>query len=123
MSGAIPLILLTVVCGVTGQLALKTGMSRVGRIGTRALSAPLDLVKRIATSPLVVVGLALYVLGAALWLTVLSQASLSFAYPILALSYAFTPIFARLVLGESVPTLRWAGILTICLGVFLVSQS
>jgi drug/metabolite transporter (DMT)-like permease len=78
---------------------------------------------RLLTSPLVVAGLGLYVLGSMAWLTVLSRVPLSLAYPTLALSYALTPILAWLVLGEDVPAIRWLGITTICLGVVLVSRS
>jgi drug/metabolite transporter (DMT)-like permease len=64
-----------------------------------------------------------YVLGAVAWLTVLSRVPLSLAYPMLALSYAITPILAWLVLGEDVNGLRWAGIGVISLGVLLVARS
>ena len=123
MNGSLSLILLAVACGVGGQLTLKMGMSQVGRIGAEALMRPLETALRVVTSPLVVGGLGLYVLGAAVWLTVLSRVPLSFAHPVLALTYAFTPILAWLILGEEVPALRWVGIASICLGVFLVSRS
>lgn len=123
MNGSLSLILFGVMCSVGGQITLKMGMSQIGRIGVEALVQPLQIALRVLTNPLVVAGLGLYVLGAAVWLTVLSRVPLSFAYPILALSYAFTPILAWMVLGESVPSLRWLGIATICLGIFLVSRS
>ena len=123
MSSSLTLILLSVGCGVVGQLTLKIGMNHVGHIGAEALAQPLSTALRVLTNPLVVGGLGLYVLGAAFWLTVLSRVPLSFAYPILALSYAFTPILAWVILGEPVPSLRWLGIATICLGVVLVSRS
>mgnify|MGYP005846610745 CR=1 FL=1 len=123
MSSSLALILLTVACGVGGQLTLKAGMSQVGRIGADALTQPLSLALRVVGSPLVLVGLGLYVLGAALWLTVLSRVPLSFAYPILALSYAITPILAWLILNESIPSVRWLGVVAICVGVVLVSRS
>ena len=123
MKNSIGLILLAVALGVAGQLTLKLGMDQVGRLGAEALAQPLHSALRVVTNPLVIVGLGLYVLGAAVWLPVLSRVPLSLAYPVLALSYAFTPALAWLVLGESVPGLRWAGIATICAGVFLVSRS
>jgi multidrug transporter EmrE-like cation transporter len=123
VKNSLVLIFLAVVLGVGGQLTLKLGMSQVGRIGSEALERPLQMGFRVLTNPLVVIGLGLYVLGAVVWLTVLSRVPLSFAYPILASSYAFTPVLAWLLLGESVPSLRWIGIATICLGVFLVSRT
>ena len=123
MNSSLLMILFSVVCGVCGQLSLKTGMNQVGRVDVVALSQPLQLAIGVVSNPFVVVGLGLYAFSAVVWLTVLSRVPLSFAYPIVALSYAFTPLFAWLLLGEQLPSLRWVGIATICAGVFLVSRS
>jgi drug/metabolite transporter (DMT)-like permease len=104
-------------------MTLKMGMTAVGQIGADALSEPLVTALRVLSNPLVIFGLGLYVVGAAAWLTVLSRAPLSFAYPILALGYAITPLLAWIVLGEAVPSIRWIGIVVICVGVFFVSKS
>lgn len=123
MAASLALIMFSVICGVAGQISLKIGMGQVGQIGAESLVHPLSLVLRVASTPLVLVGLSLYALGAMSWLTVLSRVPLSFAYPLAATSYAFTPILAWLLLRETIPSLRWLGILTICLGVFFVSRS
>ncbi len=117
------LILIAVICSVAGQVTLKLGMTAVGAIGGEALAQPAQLVLRVATTPLVLVGLGLYALGAVAWMTVLSRVTLSFAYPMLALTYAITPAAAWLVLGEALPAARWAGIAVICAGVFLIARS
>ncbi len=122
MSGSLGLIGLSVVCGIVGQLSLKVGMTQVGLISTSSLQQPFALVTRVATSPFVVVGLLLYAAGAVTWLAVLSRVPLSLAYPLLGLSYAFTPLLASVLLHENVPSVRWLGVLAICLGVFLVSR-
>lgn len=123
MFASFGLIALAIVCGVSGQLLLKIGMTHLGRIGAEALGEPLQVAIRVGMNPLVVVGLGCYVLGAVAWLTVLSRVPLSLAYPMLALSYAITPVLAWLVLGEDVNGLRWAGIGVISLGVLLVARS
>ncbi|HLH72163.1 MAG TPA: EamA family transporter [Chloroflexota bacterium] len=123
MAASLSLIFFSVLCGVAGQISLKIGMGQVGQIDPGALVQPMSLVVRVASSPLVLVGLFLYAIGAMSWLTVLSRVPLSFAYPLAATSYAFTPVLAWLLLRESIPSLRWLGILTICLGVFVVSRS
>jgi multidrug transporter EmrE-like cation transporter len=123
MSNSVGLILLAALFGVGGQLTLKMGMTQVGRLGAEALAEPLQIVIRVLTSPLVVGGLSLYVAGAAVWMLVLSRSALSFAYPILAVGYAITPVLAWMLLGENVNGIRWAGIAIICLGVFVVSRS
>ena len=123
MAASFSLILFSVICGVAGQISLKVGMGQVGQIDPGAFVQPLSLLVRVASSPFVLVGLFLYGFGTVSLLTVLSRVPLSFAYPLLATSYAVTPILAWLVLRESIPSLRWLGILTICLGVFVVSRS
>ena len=123
MNSSLPLILVSVACGVCGQLALKTGMTQVGRIGADSLARPIEVIIGVGTNPFVVAGLGLYVVSAVVWLAVLSRVALSFAYPIVALSYVFTPLLAWLILGEQLPSLRWLGIAVIFLGVFVVSRS
>jgi len=123
MNSSLPLIFISIACGVCGQLTLKVGMTQLGRIGGDALIQPVQVAFRVATNPLVIAGLGLYAVSAMVWLTVLSRVPLSFAYPIVALSYAIVPILAWLLLGETVPAPRWLGIATICLGVFLISRS
>jgi drug/metabolite transporter (DMT)-like permease len=123
MTSSLLLILFAVVCGISGQLTMKLGMDRAGRIGATALSQPLETLVTTAANPLVLTGLGFYAMGTIAWLTVLSRVPLSYAYPLLALSYAITPILAWLVLNESMPTFRLLGILTICLGVLLVSRT
>ncbi len=123
MASTLPLILFSVGCGVVGQLMLKLGMGQVGQISAESLAEPLALALRTLTCPLVIVGLGLYGLGAAAWLAVLSRTPLSLAYPMLALSYVLIPLLAWLLLGESVPGVRWAGVAVICVGIYLVSRS
>jgi drug/metabolite transporter (DMT)-like permease len=123
MSSSFPLILIALVCSVLGQVTLKLGMTQVGRIGPEVFAQPLQIVTRVLTTPMVVGGLSLYVLGAVAWLAVLSRVPLSLAHPTLALSFVLTPMLAWLVLGESVPGLRWLGIATICAGIVVVSRS
>ena len=123
LTNPIGLILIAAFFGVCGQLSLKMGMTQVGQFDSTALSQPLQVVIRVITSPLVLGGLTLYVAGAGVWMLVLSRSALSFAYPILAIGYAITPMLAWLLLGESMNATRWIGIAVICLGVFVVSRS
>lgn len=123
LNNSISLILLAAFFGVCGQLSLKMGMTQVGQLGAETLAAPIQAFIRVVTSPLVLGGLFLYVVGAGVWMMVLSRTALSFAYPVLAIGYAITPMLAWLLLGESMNAVRWLGIAVICLGVFVVSRS
>jgi len=118
-------ILLSVVLAALAQLTLKHGMTQVTNHGTAPLDLkePLQTVRRVATSPSVVLGLGTFVLSAAVWLVVLSKVSLSFAYPFVSLTYVLILLFDRLVLHDTVSPLRWAGVAFIMAGIVLVSRT
>ncbi len=123
MAKSLLLVLFSVACGVLGQVALKTGMTQVGRIGDAQTAYLLDTAWRVLTTPMVLIGLASYGLGAVAWLVVLSRLDLSFAYPFLALNFVLITLASRFVLGEAVPPLRWIGVLIICCGAMVVARS
>ena len=77
----------------------------------------------VATTPAVWLGLACYGLGAVLWLVVLSRLDLSYAYPLLAVSYILIPLLSHFLLGENVTSLRWLGIAVIFIGVLIVART
>lgn len=68
-------------------------------------------------------GLFLYGFSAICWLWVLSRAYLSYAYPILALSFPIVVALSALIFGEVISTLRWAGVILIVLGVSLLART
>jgi drug/metabolite transporter (DMT)-like permease len=115
------LILLSVASGVAGQTVIKLGVSHPG--ASDATGDLFSLVAMILRSPLVLLGLLLYGIGALAWIAVLARLDLSLAYPFLALNFVLVTIASRLFLGETVPALRWAGILVICGGILLVARS
>lgn len=120
---SLALIFVSVLIGVFGQLSLKTGMTQVGRIDAEALSQPVQLLLRIFTTPIILAGIALYIVGTLIWLVVLSRLDLSFAYPLVATTYVFTPLLAHLLLKEPIPAMRWVGIALILIGVYIVARA
>jgi drug/metabolite transporter (DMT)-like permease len=115
------LILISVLSGVAGQTVIKIGVSRPG--APEAADGLLSLLTMIMRSPLVLLGLVLYGIGALAWIAVLSRVDLSIAYPFLALNFILVTLSSQFFLGESVPGLRWLGVLIICSGIFLVARS
>lgn len=97
---------------------MKIGMTKVRASGTEGA----QLVYTVATSPHVVGGLALYGIGAVLWLVVLSRVPLSMAYPLVSLGFVFVALLSWGVLGEALPLMRIAGISLIFAGVVLVGM-
>lgn len=123
MLKSLALILLAILIAVSGQISLKYGVAQIGRIDALALSQPLQLLLKIVLNKWVVIGLGLYGLGAAVWIVVLSRVPLSFAYPMLGLSYVMVVLVSVLFLHEHVPLIRWAGVVLIVVGVALVGQT
>ena len=68
-------------------------------------------------------GIATYIVSTVIYFYVLSRVHLSFAYSMGGLSYIFAVALAVLILKETVPALRWAGVITIAIGVVLVGLS
>jgi len=113
------LIALSISTGVAGQTAIKLGVTHPAA----ANAGVLGLLELIFRSPWVLGGLALYGIGAVAWIAVLSRLDLSLAYPLLALNFVLITISSRLFLGESIPSMRWLGILVICVGIVIVARS
>jgi multidrug transporter EmrE-like cation transporter len=117
------LLITSVSLAVAGQLTLKSAMEKVGRIGSAEVSAPVETVKRVAGEPLLWIGLLLFGVSAVFWLVVLSHVPLSVAYPVVGLSYILIVGFSRFALHESVPALRWIGVLVVAVGIGVIGLS
>ncbi len=57
------------------------------------------------------------------WMIVLSNADLSYAQPITALSYVTVSVVAVVLFGENIPPQRMIGIMMILFGVWLISST
>ena len=122
MDRSILLVIIAMLIGVVGQVCLKAGMNQVGKIGAVSATQLLPILSAAFTKPLVWIGLAAYGISALFWLIVLARFDLSYAYPLLASMYLVIPIVSRLFLKESIPPLRWLGMVVVLVGVILVSR-
>jgi drug/metabolite transporter (DMT)-like permease len=116
------MILVSVALASLAQLTLKAGMNQVTE-ASGAVTVSTGSIKEIVTTPLVIGGLAIFALSAAVWILVLSRTSLSFAYPFAALTYLIILIVDRFVLHETIPPVRWVGVGLIMAGIVLVSRT
>ena len=116
------LILLTVFLSACAQLALKLGVGNPKM--EQALQAGIyDGVLAAMFSPLIWLGLTIYVVSVAMWLWVLSKVDLSVAYPFVGISFLVTMAFGAFLLNENVTMARIAGTLLIGAGCVLVARS
>jgi drug/metabolite transporter (DMT)-like permease len=123
MLKSLALIILSISLAVCGQVSLKAGMNKVGEISATHLTQPFQTLFKMLSNPNVFFGLSLYVVASIIWLIVLSRVDLSFAYPMMGLSYVLILIISRILLGENVTPIRWTGAFIICMGVILISRT
>jgi drug/metabolite transporter (DMT)-like permease len=112
-----------VLFGSAGNTILDKGMRDIGALN---LSTPLAMGNSFLitfSSSTIWLGVACMLLFMLCHMLVLSWADYSFVMPFTAVAYALVPLLAHEWLGEAVPAVRWAGIVLIVLGVFLVSRT
>ncbi len=121
-SGDLGLLLLGVALNAGAQLGLKSATAATGPIRTGGAQL-WDAALRIAVVPAFWMALAAYGLSVVVWVVGLSRVPVSQAYPLLSLGYVLAAVLAWLLLGESLPWLRMAGIGVIIIGVYMVARS
>lgn len=114
------LILSSVTLSALAQLALKVGTAAAARGRTAGVGGEM---LGLAQSPMVLLGLGLYGVGAVLWLFVLGRVPLSLAYPFVGMGFVLTMLAGLFFLGESVGPARLVGTLLIAGGCVLVARS
>jgi multidrug transporter EmrE-like cation transporter len=113
-------LLLASVCSATiGAVLLKKGVLTIGEVSFK--SSIIGELMKLVFNPIVFGGLILYFVSAILWLTALSRTTLNFAYPFTAITFSLVMLSSRLIFLESIPTLRYFGIVLIILGVLVSS--
>lgn len=116
------LIVMTVLLNTAGQFVMKMGMNNVGRISVGGSGLVTGFL-RAFTSPFVLSGLLLYGLSAALWIVIVSRVNLSWAYPLVSMSYVIVAILSPTLLHEKFSLMRLIGTVIICGGVAVVART
>ena len=99
-----------------GQVSLKYGMNAYGSVDF----SDLKKVVFMFFQPFVFVGLCLYVISTIFWLVSLSNADLSFIYPLNAVSFVLVAILARVVFKEYFNLTKLAGFFFVMLGAAII---
>jgi len=115
--GNMALLLFAVGAAATGQVMLKHGMQIAS---ARAASTGGSLAISAATSPWVLLGLAVFAISATAWLATLSRVPLSVAYPFNALGYLAILTASVVVLHERANVWTWVGSLLVVSGLIMV---
>ena len=122
MTKYLPPIIFGVLLNALAQLVLKQGMRNIGYFDFRFENFG-RIFTAVAVNPYILTGLGCYVLSVAVWLLVLSRVDVSFAYPLLSIGYIVTTVAAWYLFNEPVYISRWAGIIVICFGVWLITRT
>ncbi len=117
------LIFISVLLSSIAQIALKGGMSHPDVMSAAARGFNIAMLRSVATSPLVLGGLAVYFASTVVWLSVLSRTDVSLAYPFVGLGFVMTAIMAWAIHGEVLTPARIVGTLLICSGVVVLARS
>jgi drug/metabolite transporter (DMT)-like permease len=110
----------SVLCAACGHIMIKYGLNAMPSI----VDEP--FVTRLMTymfAPRVVLGLLIYGVGTLLWIVAVAKRDISYVYPISALNYVIVVMAGKWVLGESISTGRWLGVLVVMVGVAVLQTS
>lgn len=108
----------SIACSAMAQVMLKIGMGRVviSEISLASLA-------RLFSNPFILAGLSLYVTAMLIWLYVLKQVEVSYAYPFTALGFVLVTAVGYFFLAEQITPVRLVGLGLIIAGIFLVAKS
>ncbi len=110
-------------CSTTGELFLKRGMNEIGAFDFASVENIIPTLFRMAQNPNLWIGFIGFMGGSIFWLSVISRAPLSLAYPMLSLSYVIVVVESWIFLNEGLHPLRVIGSLIIVAGVALIGLS
>jgi uncharacterized membrane protein len=115
-------ILVMVLCANIGDLMLKRGMTQIGAVQFSPVGLEHAFLLT-ATNTTIWIGI-LFLIGFTVsYMTVMSWADYSYVMPAGAFGYALLTLLAVVFLHETVSPRRWIGVVLICIGVLLVSQT
>jgi len=115
---ALLLLFIAISLGASGQVLMKGGLRQLGD-----RPAPGVVLHALVSNWLVLGGFACYGVSSILYLLALSRLDLSYAYPMVALSYVMVAVLAWRLFDESIPPLRVVGLVVVMLGVVLLALS
>jgi drug/metabolite transporter (DMT)-like permease len=105
-----------------GQILVRRGMLQVGSLENYAPWPLIIYFWQALCNPYVIGGTVLNAVFYFLFLATLSWTGVTVALPMTAIEYGFAALMAITILKESVPPIRWMGILLVIIGVFLIAR-
>lgn len=116
------LIILTSICDTISQLFLKKSINKLN-FDIHSIKKILLFIGRLLLTPRVYLGGIFSLLSLFIWLYVLSKADLNLAFSLDSMHYIFIAIASGIFLKEKISFTRWAGTISIVIGIILVALS
>jgi len=123
MAKILIILVLALVVEAVGVVFLSKGLKEIGEVRQVTVREVASIIRRGATNPSILLGVALEAAFFAGLLYLLSQKDVSLIWPLTSLGFVLTALSAKLILHEVVSPLRWAGVILIVIGAGLVSYS
>jgi len=105
-----------------GQIYVRRGMQQIGSLENYAPLALAGYFWHALGNPYVIFGTVLNAVFYFLFLATLSWTGVTVALPLTAIEYVIAALLAVVMLKESVPPIRWAGIALVIIGVILIAR-
>jgi drug/metabolite transporter (DMT)-like permease len=105
-----------------GQILVRRGMLQIGSLENYAPGPLVAYFWHALCNPYVIGGTILNAVFYFLFLAALSWTDVTVALPMTAIEYGFAAFLAIIILKESVPPIRWAGIGLVIIGVILIAR-
>jgi ceramide glucosyltransferase len=106
--------------GTGGDVSLSHAMKQIGEVTRFTPRALLSVAWRAVRVPWLWLGILLLTCAFFSFLSLLSWQPVSFVLPASALGFVVGAFAARFILGEKVDPTRWAGVITVCLGMVVL---
>jgi drug/metabolite transporter (DMT)-like permease len=123
MARILVILVIAAVIEAVGVVILSGGLKQIRGAREITVSEIARVVKDGCTNGKVLLGTALEAVFYGFLLYMLSRNDVSFIWPLTSLGFIITTLAAVFILGERVSAARWAGVVLIAAGVFLISYS
>ena len=121
MTKILALLLAGLVCEAIGVVFLSKGLKQIGDVKQVNAAEIWRVLKAGAANGNILLGVALEAAFFVVLLVLLSRSDVSFVWPLTAIGFVLTTVSAKFLLHESIPPLRWLGVLLIVLGAALIT--
>jgi hypothetical protein len=117
------MLLIMVLFAPLGNVFLGKGMKNVGSAVSWSPSQLLHILSLVLKSGYIWLGIACLLTFFVAYLLILSWADYSYVQPTSSITLLVVALLGYFYLGERIAPLHWAGIIVICLGVFVVGNT